>query len=358
MARRLLLPLRLLQVLAAGPLLLAGCSAPRALIPAERCAAADTVRVPLTQLGAGCYKGFAGGLYPGGSNEIPPAHLAAGLAAAKGIRPLGPDGAPSATGKYVLLSIGMSNTTQEFCSAGGLPGSCEATSFFAQAAADPAVNHAQLVVVNGAYGGRAASSWTSPTMPDYDRVRDSWLTPLGLTEQQVQVVWIKQANPGPRVALPATNADAYLLEASIAQTLRAVRVRYPNVRQVFLSSRIYGGYATSSLNPEPYAYEGGFAMKWVVQAQIDQAAGAPPSPTAGDLRHDAGVAPWVAWGPYLWADGTTPRADGLTWERSDFNPSDYTHPASGARQKVGKLLLDFFKSSPATQCWFLVGRSC
>ncbi|HEY0996893.1 MAG TPA: hypothetical protein VGD77_12940, partial [Gemmatimonadaceae bacterium] len=340
------------------PLLLAGCGAPRALVPAERCAAADTVRVPLTQLGAGCYKGFAGGLYPDGSNEIPPAHLAAGLAAARAIRPLGPDGAPSATGKYVLLSIGMSNTTQEFCSAGGLPGSCEATSFFAQAAADPAVNHTQLVVVNGAYGGRAASSWTSPTMPDYDRVRDSWLTPLGLSERQVQVVWIKQANPGPRVALPATNADAYLLEASIAQALRAVRVRYPNVRQVFLSSRIYGGYATSSLNPEPYAYEGGFAMKWVVQAQIDQAAGAAPSVIAGDLRYDAGVAPWVAWGPYLWADGATPRADGLTWERSDFNPSDYTHPASGARQKVGKLLLEFFKSSPATQCWFLAGRSC
>ncbi|HEY0996322.1 MAG TPA: hypothetical protein VGD77_10060, partial [Gemmatimonadaceae bacterium] len=62
MARRLLLPLRL--ALAACPLLLAGCGAPRALVPAERCAAADTVRVPLTQLGAGCYKGFAGGLYP------------------------------------------------------------------------------------------------------------------------------------------------------------------------------------------------------------------------------------------------------------------------------------------------------
>lgn len=350
------LPLRWLLTL--SPLLLAACGADRPLIPAERCTAADTVRVPLTELGAGCYKGFAGGLYPGGGNEIPQAHLAAGLEAARQVQPRDRQGQPSATGKYVLLSLGMSNTTQEFCSAGGLPGSCEATSFFAQAAADPAVNHGTLVVVNGAYGGRAASSWTSPTMPDYDRVRDSWLTPLGLSEQQVQVIWIKQANPGPRVALPASGADAYLLEASIAQTLRAIRVRYPNVRQVFLSSRIYGGYATSSLNPEPYAYEGGFAMKWVVQAQVEQAAGAPADPRVGDLRYASGAAPWVAWGPYLWANGTQPRADGLTWERADFNTSDYTHPASGARQKVGRLLLDFFKSSPATQCWFLAGRSC
>lgn len=343
---------------AVSAVLLAGCGGERALIPAERCTAADTLRIPLTELGAGCYKGFAGGLYPAGNNAIPPAHLAAGLEAAKGIQPRDRQGLPSASGKYVLLSLGMSNTTQEFCSAGGLPGSCESTSFYAQAAADPAVNHSALVIVNGAYGGRAASSWTSPTMPDYDRVRDSWLTPLGLSEQQVQVVWIKQANPGPRVALPAANADAWLLEAAIAQTLRAIRVRYPNVRQVFLSSRIYGGYATSSLNPEPYAYEGGFAMKWVVQAQIEQAAGAALDARVGDLRYATGAAPWVAWGPYLWADGTHPRLDGLVWERTDFNTSDYTHPASGARQKVGRLLLDFLKSSPATQCWFLAGRSC
>src|SRR4029078_10223114 len=72
--------------------------------------------LPLTDLADGQYLGFAGGLYPGGSNTIPPAHLAAGIAMAKKVQPLDGNGNPDAqNGKTVLLSIGMSNTTQEFC---------------------------------------------------------------------------------------------------------------------------------------------------------------------------------------------------------------------------------------------------
>jgi hypothetical protein len=289
---------------------------------------------------------------------MPAAHLAAGLAAAARIQPLDVAGHPSASGRYVLLSIGMSNTTQEFCSDGGLPGSCQSSSFIGQATADPAVNHATLVLVNGAYGGKAAPSWTSASSPEYDRVRDTWLRPLGLSEQQVQIAWVKVANEQPRVALPDTTADAYVLERQLGAIARALRARYPNLRQVFLTTRIYAGYATSRLNPEPFAYENGFSAKWAIASQIDQMRGLPGDARSGDLRYDAGVAPWLAWGPYLWAAGTHARSDGLTWARSDFNPSDYTHPAQGARQKVGTMLLDFFKTSPVTRCWFLVGGTC
>lgn len=345
--------------------LVAACasSAPSGPSPASdqnACADAhDTAKVPLNDLRTGCYLSFQGGLYPNGADTMPSAHLAAGLAAAARIQPLDVNGNPSASGKYVLVSIGMSNTTQEFCSDGGLPGSCQATSFIGQATADPAVNHATLVLVNGAYGGKSAASWTSPTLPDYDRIRATWLQPLGLSEKQVQIAWVKVANPGPARSLPDSGADAYLLEQQMGQIARALKVRYPNLRQVFFSSRIYAGYATSKLNPEPYAYESGFAVKWVIASQIDERAGhARVDARAGSLRYDDGTAPWLAWGPYPWANGTQPRSDGLTWVRSDFNPSDGTHPASAARQKVGAMLLAFFKTSPATKCWFLAGQHC
>ncbi|HEX2719020.1 MAG TPA: hypothetical protein VHM67_15230 [Gemmatimonadaceae bacterium] len=322
--------------------------------------AGDTAKVPITDLATGTYLGFQGGLYPNGTNDLPAAHRAAGIAGARTVVPLDTAGTPALSGRYVLLSIGMSNTTQEFCSQSGAPGSCDVWSFMGRAAADPAVNRGALAIVNGARGGQTASVWTSPSSAEYDRIRDVWLTPAGLSEKQVQAIWVKVANAQPTRSLPDTSADARTLVRQLGQIARALKTRYPNVRQIFLSSRIYAGYATTTLNPEPYAYESGFAVKWVVQAQIAQAASGTVDPRAGDLRYDGGAAApaaWMAWGPYLWAAGTTPRSDGLTWVPADF-ASDGTHPAQSGRQKVGTMLLAFFKSSPVTRCWFVAGAAC
>src|ERR1043166_5199022 len=127
--------------------------------PVSCAGTSDTTKRPINDLGTGCYLSFQGGLYPNGSDSLPSTHLAAGISAAAQIQPLDVNGLPSASGKYVLVSIGMSNTTQEFCSDGGLRASCQSTSFMAQAAADPAVNHSSLVLVNGAFGGKSADFW-------------------------------------------------------------------------------------------------------------------------------------------------------------------------------------------------------
>ena len=308
---------------------------------------------PLNDLGSGTYLGFQGGLYEAGSNGIPTDHAAAGSTRAAAVRPLDTSGNPSATGKMVLVSIGMSNTTQEFCSASSAP-PCDSWTFMGQAAADAGVNHTSLAIVNGAAGGQSATTWDSSADANYDRVRDTRLIPAGLSEQQVQIVWLKVANPGPTASLPAANSDAYSLETSMGNILRALKTRYPNLQLVFASSRIYAGYATTTLNPEPYAYESGFSVKWLIQAQVDQMrnGGTIVDARAGDLNYST-VAPWVGWGPYPWTDGLNPRSDGLTWVAADF-VSDGTHPAQSGREKVGTMLLDFFKASPLTVCWFLV----
>jgi hypothetical protein len=64
------------------------------------------------------------------------------------------------------------------------------------------------------------------------------------------------------------------------------------------------------------------------------------------------MAPWIAWGPYLWADGLVPRADGLTWACADFSTTDGTHPATSGRAKVAQMLLDFFTTDPTAEPWF------
>jgi hypothetical protein len=119
---------------------------------------------------------------------------------------------------------------------------------------------------------------------------------------------------------------------------------------LFISSRIYGGYATMPLNPEPYAYEYGFSVKWAIQALMDQMRSGKVDPLVGDLDYKKGVAPWTAWGPYLWPDGTVPRSDGLTWDRSEYGP-DGTHPHIKGREKIAHLLMDFLLNSPYAT-WF------
>jgi hypothetical protein len=297
----------------------------------------STGLVPLTDLGQGLYKGKPGGLYPGGRNERPEAHEAVGLRLARAVRPLDAEGKPAEDGKVVLLSIGMSNATQEF------------SAFQRLAANQPGLNP-KLVLVDGAQGGMTAGVIAQPEGP---RGRQFWATvgdrlkSAGVTLAQVQAAWVKEADPGPTAPFPD---DAQTLSDELAQVARLLHDRFPNLKLAYLSSRTYGGFATTPLNPEPWAYQSGFAVKWLIEAQI---AGSPDlnfDPERGPVR-----APWLAWGPYLWADGVKPRGDGLTYAKADFGP-DGTHPSNTpgrGREKVGRLLLDFFKSDPTTRPWFL-----
>lgn len=317
----------------------------------------DSSMVPINDLATASYKGFQGGLYPNGQNEPPAMHHTAGISFGNAVEPLDVNGMPNPNGKYILMSIGMSNTTQEFCSQNSfLP--CDAWTFTGQAEADPEVNTSSLVIVNGSRGGRSAEDWVSPQDENYDRVKNDRIETLGLSEAQVQIIWVKVANPRPTISLPDLASDAFWLEEQLGDIARALKVRYPNVKQIFISSRIYAGYAegVSKLNPEPYAYESAFSTKWAIEAQIEQEAGEGIDSRAGDLDYDS-VTGWLGWGPYLWANGATPRSDGLIWLPEDFD-DDFTHPGMEAERKVGAALLEFFKTSPYTQCWFVDGGVC
>lgn len=314
-------------------------------------AAAGEAMVPIIDLGPGLYLGqFEGGLYPGGSNTIPAAHAAEGLARSDAITPRGTDGSPDPNGKIVVLSVGMSNTRSEFCGTGWLTENCLVGTFMGEAVQIPNINRADLYLVNGATAGQSADTWIDPNNASYQNITNYALGPRGLTDAQVQVIWMKVANAGPSVSLPSPSADAYTLLWEGGMILRAMHTRYPNLQMVFVSSRIYGGYAVTTLNPEPYAYEAGFAMKWLIEAQINQMQGGGIDPIAGDLDYNT-VAPWVAWGPYLWADGANPRSDGLAWYPEDFL-DDGTHPSAAGAYKVAVQLVDFFSASPFTTDWF------
>ncbi|MDQ6655415.1 MAG: PKD domain-containing protein [Verrucomicrobiota bacterium] len=304
------------------------------------CSLTATGTTPLPDAGPRLYQGRQSGLYPRGGNSRPPALAAAALAAAAAVVPLDANGVPdAAAGKIAFISIGMSNTTQEFGSAGS-------GAFKPRADADPAKNP-RLVIVDGAQGGQDSSDWADPNSATWTALA-SRLTSAGVSPAQVQVAWMKHARRNP-AGLGAFPAHAQTFQADLATIARSLRSRYPNLRLIYLSSRTRAyTNAANGLSPEPFAYESGFGVKWLIE---DQIAG------RGDLNWDAQrgpvVAPLLVWGPYLWADGTTPRSDGFTWLCNDLQ-GDFTHPsATGGVPKVGSELLAFFKTDATTRPWFL-----
>ncbi len=304
----------------------------------------STGMVPLTEFGEGTYKGQSGGLYGGGRNTPPAPHQAAAVSELAKITPRDATGSPAEDGKIVLISLGMSNTTQEF------------SQFKIIADADPNKSP-NVVIVDCAQGGQAGAQWAYPekyvrTNPRTGEARPSpWvgmderIERAGVTAEQVQVVWLKQAEMGP-AQLGEFPQHAEVLQSNIAVILRKLKDKFPNLRIAYLSSRIYAGYAGTPLNPEPYAYESAFSLRWLIEGQIEGQPELNYDPERGEVK-----SPLLLWGPYLWGDGINPRADGLVWLREDL-AGDGTHPSSSGRRKVAEMLWEFFTTDANAQGWF------
>lgn len=314
--------------------------------------------------------------------------------------------------KIVVLAIGFSNWTDEICHLQtNYPynNNCDTFTFIYKATQLQVTNkvNPNVALVNCAVGGAQAYDWTNEGLgPNYNTILythcDQYLATLGLDPSQVQIVIYKSANSGQtgdtRIGLPlpvnftlgncasnqTSQPDACVLMNYVGTTARFLLTRYPNLKQMFLHSRIYGGYANLinwPLNPEPFAYEHGFAMKWIIQSQISETnLGTGFFWPVGSLNYKGPatvVAPWVDWGAYLWANGTSnlcvhcPINDAISanlpWVQSyptnpppptcpagsecDFMQEDYTHPSACGRDKVSSQLIYAYCNSPYTR-WF------
>jgi len=296
------------------------------------CSLTSTGIIPLCDL-AGGYRGFTGGLYSNGTSLRPAAHEAAGLdLALNRIEPLNTQGAPDpANGRIVLISLGMSNTQQEF-------------GRFLELVRNDSAKNPRLTVVNGALSNQTADRYRDPNSISWQWAFDQ-LANANVTRAQVQAAWVKVvlAGFGENTANPAANFPAFAqtLQADLETIARNLKTNYPNIKVAYFSSRIRAYVTPRGLSPEPTAYETAYAVRWAIENQI-----------RGAANLNLSVAPWMSWGPYLWADGMVPRSDGLTYACDDLE-SDFVHPATGARQKVAEQLKAFFMTDPTTAPWYL-----
>ena len=298
----------------------------------------STPMVAITDLGTGTYQGYEAGLYPNGSNVRPAGHDADGVAFANAIQPLDSNGNPSPTGKYVFLGMGESTAQNEFAR------------FVPIANADPAKNP-NLVIVDGGQGGATPNTLTSTTSAYWLTLVNNYLPQSGVTANQVVALWLEDTDG---IATGSFPTDVLTLQTEYETAMQTMLILFPNLKLVYFSSRVYGGYSNgvgTPANPEPYSYEVGYAVKWAIGDQINGNANLNYNPSLGAV-----VAPWMSWGPYYWSNGMLGRNDGLVWDCEDFSP-DGTHPSIFFGQvKVASKLLQFLKTDDTTTPWYLMAN--
>ncbi|MCC7142124.1 MAG: DNRLRE domain-containing protein [Candidatus Eisenbacteria bacterium] len=286
--------------------------------------------VPLDDPSGPPHAGFPLGLYPGSSNTPPAAHLTLALDAASQVVPRNSAGAPDPAGWIGWISIGMSNTNQEW-------------SQFERNEDIRAGRNPRLITVDCAVSGKSADVIQNPADPYWTVVNDRILA-AGLTNNQVQVLWLKEADG----TVPDTSFPnhALTLKAHLRTIVQHLKDTFPNLQLCYLSTRIYGGYSSAPARWEPLSYETGFGVRWMIEEQIGGDPALNADPALGVVE-----APVLLWGPYLWANGATPRAsDGLTWLVTDYE-GDHIHPALSGEWKVANLMTSFLLSDPTCAPW-------
>ena len=291
--------------------------------------------VPLNDLGTGTYLSQQGGLYPAGSNVRPASHDSDGAAIAAGIQPLDANGSPDpVNGKIGILSIGMSDTFDVFLT------------FMTDGNADPTKSPA-VTFVPGAQPRASATMFADANNAVWNPIFQNFLPQSGLTANQVVIGWINDGNTTTGT-FPSNMQQTQANLEAIAQNLHT---KFPNMKLAYFGSRFYAGYSNGTFNPanpEPYAYQTGFAVKWTIQDQLNGLASLNYDPANGPVK-----APWIDWGLYDWANGLLARSDGLVWTCQDLE-SDGTHPSSAyGREKDANMLLNFFKTDDTTAPWFV-----
>lgn len=284
------------------------------------------------------------GLYTNG-NEMPQGRLDNGAFFANQI---------AASSSYALVSVGMSNTHREF------------EEFVALAATHAEQLNSKLSIVDAAIGSVDANDWSgmhtmaATCSPTVDDNINPWLkfkqtlSNAGVAKEEVRAIWLKLAIISPTQSKNGSGgfpSHANVLKDRIGCVARKLQSYLPKLDLIFLSSRTHAGDLSgdadaNELNPEPFAYESGFSVRWLIDEQING---------------DHSDMPFLAWGPYLWANGQDARAyDGFVWTPVDLSHDaidtriDCTHPSEATGEpKVACLLWNFFSQHPLATPWFL-----
>ena len=299
------------------------------------CTHDNTGLIPIPDLGLGSYRGFMGGLYPGGSNERPAEYLNACIEHVQNIKTLDSDGNFDEDGRIVMLGIGASNPGAEFNKF------MEISSYF-----EP--RNDKLTLVNGCVPSIGIQDMNY-TAAEYWGNVTTLLEDNGLSADQVQIIWIEEENT--QVGDTTFPWAAETLVTDFHFLLQAIKIMFPNTQICYVTARAYAGYAdpssedfTSGLK-FPRDYYNGWGLKWFIENVINHEIGYSYEGPLAEI-------PLVTWGSYHWTDGSAERLDGLLLDCEEDVTEDGLHLSGSGEIKMGEHMLDYFIADTTAKYWF------
>ena len=291
----------------------------------------DTAKVPINDLGTGTYLGFTGGLYPGGV-DTPSGQYAKDLKKfARAIVPLNASGVKdsSSNGTIVFISLGGSTS-------GNLINALKA-----KTDSNPATNaFLNIFSCSNGYSSASFNSMMNPNDPYWSHV-DNVLAGHSITHEQVQIIYVESEDSTNLVFFPGR---AYRVRNEIEACMRICKIKFPNIRLVYVEGRTTTFHKYEIPNREPSPYYNGWGEKFVIQDQINGVPGT-------QYKGDSAVAPLVTWGWYQWANGTTkPRKDGFRWLESET--TDGLHATDAGEDTLATRFQNFLLTDKYAKIWY------
>lgn len=265
------------------------------------------------------YYGHQSGLFSWGNNYIANTFKTNYLNANMAIKTLDAAGNSSINGKIGILEIGGSNPAIIY---EGLKTNQLNDAGFGS----------KLTFVNAGMNAMDFSDILKPTTNYWTNVQ-TFLNQSGITAAQVQVIFCIEDN---LKNLDVTFNRATSLQNDYISLLNLVRSKYPNCKLFLVGDRGYSGYATDPRHKEPIGYLNGWGVKLFVQQYTD-----------GLLP----MYPAVDWLDYYWANGETPRFDGLTYSEDDYRPG-FIHFSDEKAEELGAGTHAKLKSDIGTSYWY------
>lgn len=291
---------------------------------------ADTMLIPLIDMGSQTFRSYSGGLYPNGSN-LPSGTYANDLHDfALSIAPLDSNGNINNTkGIIGFISIGASTCNIMM------------TALRDKTSGNPLTNP-KLRLVACTSGATSVNEIMDPAN-GYWNVVQTKLSKAALKAKQVQVIYMEtedsvQTNDFP--GRPLRTKTEY------EQAMRTFKIKFPNIKLVYLLGRAHTFVPPRKnkiTNTEPTPYYNGWACKWVIEDQINGVNG-----TAYKGAHS--VSPLVTWGWYQW--GTEePRSDGFIWKK-EYTKEDGLHANDIGADTLSTRFQNFLLTDEYAGIWY------